>query len=69
METLKIKVENVKCGGCVANITNNLSQMSGIENIEVEIASGMVTVSGQQLDDNQIKEKLTSLGYPPAAHG
>lgn len=69
METLEIKVENVKCGGCVANITANLREIDGIENIEVDIATGLVTIIGHPLDNDQIKEKLIALGYPPSTHG
>jgi len=68
MDTLEIKVENVKCGGCVANISSNLEVMDGIENIQVDIPTGMVTITGQNLDSDQIREKLIALGYPPC-HG
>lgn len=66
METLTIKVQNVKCGGCVANISTNLSEMDGITDVQVAIADGMVTISGEHLDSTLIKEKLVALGYPPA---
>ena len=66
MDILKIKVDNVKCSGCVANISSNLKDIGGVENIQVDIPDGMVTVSGHNLDSVQIKEKLIALGYPPS---
>jgi copper chaperone len=65
METLTIKVQNVKCGGCVANISDNLGGMNGIADVQVTIPDGMVTISGDNLDIANIKEKLVALGYPP----
>ena len=64
METLKLTVANVKCGGCVSNIQQGLSTINGIDNVDVEINGGVVTISGEQLNQSQISEKLQSLGYP-----
>lgn len=66
MEELKITVQNVKCGGCVANITSNLTALGEISDVAVDLASGEVTIHGQQLDSEKIKDKLIALGYPPA---
>jgi len=60
------KVKNVKCGGCVANIQKGLSPLPGVSQVDVTIASGEVTVTGEQLDRAQLSAKLTELGYPEA---
>ena len=54
MEELKLRVSNVKCGGCASAIRDGLSSLPGIEAIEVDIASGTV----------HIHTKLGELGYP-----
>ena len=66
METVTIKVQNVKCGGCVANISSNLGEIQGIKDVQVTIPDGVVTIQGKDLDSTKIKEKLVALGYPPA---
>ena len=66
METLEIKVTNVKCNGCVATIKNGLVGMGGISEVSVDIGSGAVTINGTGLDHRQISQKLTELGYPEA---
>jgi copper chaperone len=65
MQTLTIKVQNVKCNGCVANISTKLGEMNGIADVQVTIPDGMVSISGDNLDSVTIKEKLIALGYPP----
>jgi len=64
MHTEQFTVKNVKCGGCVSNIKNGLQGMSGISEVDVEIAGGKVTVTGENLDRTSIETKLGELGYP-----
>jgi len=63
MESQKITVTNVKCGGCVANIKNGLATVDGVESVEVELASGVVDVSGSASRE-ALTTKLAELGYP-----
>lgn len=65
MQTLEINVNNVKCGGCVSNIQQGLRGIEGIQEIEVNIPSGRVTIQGNALDETTIRQQLVSLGYPP----
>lgn len=64
MEELELKVTNVKCGGCASAIQDGLLALSGVESIEVDIASGMVRIKGTGLDSTAISTKLGELGYP-----
>ena len=64
MEELKLRVSNVKCGGCASAIRDGLSSLPGIEAIEVDITSGTVHISGTGLDTTAIHTKLGELGYP-----
>ena len=61
---LEIKVANVKCNGCVANIKTGLAEMNGVESVAVELASGLVSITGEGLDRPEIVSKLAELGYP-----
>ena len=61
---LEIKVAKVKCGGCVTNIKQGLADMSGLESVEVDLASGVVSINGESLDRQTIVNKLVELGYP-----
>lgn len=64
MTTEQFTVTNVKCGGCVANIENNLGTMENVQQVSVEQDSGQVTVLGDNLDRATLAAKLAELGYP-----
>ena len=64
MTTENFEVNNVKCGGCVANIQNGLSTLVGVTSVDVDQASGKVLVEGESLDRRVLSEKLAELGYP-----
>lgn len=64
MNTENFEVNNVKCGGCVANIQNGLSAVAGVTGVDVDQASGKVLVEGDSLDRQILSEKLAELGYP-----
>ena len=65
MSQTKLKVSNVKCGGCVSNIQKGLSEIAGISSVAVDIPTGEVTLTCDKPNMTVIKEKLRTLGYPP----
>lgn len=67
MNELDVTVQNVKCGGCVSAIQEGLGKLPGIEQVEVDIPTGLVHIVGRQLDGDAIRATLAELGYPAAA--
>ena len=65
MQQIKLKVSNVKCGGCVSNIQNGLSAIAGISSVDVDIPTGEVTLACDKPNMAEVKDKLRTLGYPP----
>lgn len=61
----KIKVHNVKCGGCANAIKTGLTALAQVQQVEVDIAAGLVTVTGE-VEQHTLQHTLTELGYPPA---
>ena len=60
-----IIVQNLKCSGCAKTITDKLSELENISNIEVDTESSTVTFSHtREKDDLMVIEKLKTLGYP-----
>ncbi len=63
-EQIELDLENVKCGGCVSAIQEGLKPLDGVENVEVEIENGHLSISGDSLSEAAIREKLAALGFP-----
>ena len=64
MGTLEIKAQNIKCQGCARTITDALASIDRVSTVEVDVASGRVTVAGEQPSREAIARKLAELGYP-----
>lgn len=65
METLKFKT-NIKCGGCIANVTPHLNKLGKIEKWEVDTESPdkILTVEGMPgIDSKEVIKTLESAGY------
>jgi uncharacterized membrane protein YraQ (UPF0718 family)/copper chaperone CopZ len=58
-----IKVSGMTCNHCKSNVQNNLSGIDGIENIEVDLESGKVRMTGETIDLAEVKNKVESIGY------
>lgn len=61
METV-FQVKNVKCGGCATRVQQGLGELAGVEKVDVEVATGKVTVTGGEKDE--LVKALDDLGYP-----
>ena len=59
-----LTVNNIKCGGCETTVRNSLSKIEGVQNIEVEAATGKVEFDyPNEAILEKVKHKLDSLGY------
>lgn len=58
-----VKVTGMTCNHCKANVENNLSAISGIDSIEVDLESGKVKLTGDDINLTQVKDKVESIGY------
>ncbi len=62
MNTDQITVANIKCGGCVSTIKNELLKLEGV--LDVSIESNTVSVTYDQIERHAITQKLELIGYP-----
>lgn len=64
MKELRIKINGMVCGGCENRVKTALSEINGIESVDADHNTGMVTIKSEKdLDVAQIKEKITDLGF------
>ena len=69
MQTKTFKVPNVGCNGCVAAITNEVSELSGVNAVSGDVDSKMITVEWDAPADwDQIKNALVAIDYAPESN-
>ena len=61
----KYKLTGVGCMKCVAKIEKNLSELSGVENIKVDVETKIMNIdfNESEISFNEIEKKLVDLGY------
>ena len=63
MKNMEIIVKGMTCNHCKATVENNVRAMEGIEQAEANLFTEKVTLSGENIDLEKVKEKVESLGY------
>ena len=66
METISYTVPGMHCGHCEASVTEELSQVTGVEEVEVDLDTKLVLVRGVGLDDATLREAIREAGYEAA---
>ena len=62
-ESLQLQVEGMHCASCVSRIEEALSGVEGVEEANVNLATGRATVTGTGLDQTRLAEAIESSGY------
>jgi copper chaperone len=64
MKTLNFKT-NMKCGGCVATVTPFLNNVEGVDkwNVDTTAPDKILTVSGENVDAEKVKDAVTKAGF------
>jgi len=62
------RVPEVSCQHCVQAITGELTKISGVQSVEVNLASKTVTVRHEErVTDDQLRAGITEAGFDIAA--
>ncbi|MDP9377190.1 MAG: heavy-metal-associated domain-containing protein [Actinomycetota bacterium] len=56
-------VEGMTCGHCVAAVKEEVEEIKGVDAVEVELATGRLTVAGDGFDDSAIAAAVGEAGY------
>jgi copper chaperone len=61
-------VQGMTCGHCVSSVTEEVSALDGVRNVEVDLVSGLVTVtSDADLSEDDVRAAVTEAGYQLAS--
>ena len=63
LESKKVKVKGMTCNHCKQNVEEKLKSLDGIKDAYADLATGEVTISGNQLDLKEIKTGIETIGY------
>jgi copper ion binding protein len=63
-QTTTFTVAGMTCGHCVAAVTEEVAKVEGVTTVDVDLASGVVTVqSTQPLDAQAVADAVDEAGY------
>ena len=63
-QTQTFTVTGMTCGHCVASVTEEISEIPGVESVDVVLDSGAVTVtSSQPLEQQAVRAAVEEAGY------
>jgi copper chaperone len=64
MSTATYTVSGMTCGHCVSAVTEELTAVPGVTGVDVDLASGRVTVtSDAPVDDDAVRAAVDEAGY------
>ena len=65
--TVELSINGMTCGHCVASVTEELSEVPGVLNVEVILNSGATSkatvVTNTELDDNALRDAVSEAGF------
>ena len=68
MQTTTLKVTGMTCGGCVRSVERVLKAITGVTEVEVTLADGMVRVKSDDSQEfAQFKQAIEDAGYEVAS--
>ena len=57
-------VTGMTCGHCVASVTEEVQEIPGVENVDVVLETGSLTLtSAEPVDDSAVKAAVEDAGY------
>ena len=60
-------VPGMSCEHCRTAITDEVSQVTGVDQVDVDLETKRVTVSGTGVEDAQVRAAIDEAGYEVAA--
>lgn len=61
METTELKVNGMTCGSCVASVTKALKRVPGVQDVQVDLRSGIARVTAENAS-RQVPAFVAALG-------
>jgi copper chaperone CopZ len=59
-------VPGMSCGHCERAVSEELSHVVGVDSVDVDLETKLVTVRGRELDDAALRAAIEEAGYEAA---
>ena len=66
-ETRDYIVDGMTCVHCVLSVHEEVSEVPGVSAVDVDLASGRLTVAGEGISDEAVRAAVADAGYEVAA--
>jgi copper chaperone CopZ len=60
-------VTGMTCSHCVLSVRDEVSEVAGVQSVDVDLASGRIDVAGAGLDDDAVRAAVAAAGYEVTA--
>ena len=61
--TRTYSVSGMTCSHCVLSVREEVSEVAGVQNVDVDLSSGRLTVTGENVSDEAVKAAVADAGY------
>jgi len=65
-DTVTYSVPAIHCDHCAMSIREEVSAVEGVEDVDVDLASKLVTIHGHELSDEHLRAAIHEAGYEAA---
>ena len=65
-ETVIYSVPAIHCDHCAMSIREEVSEVEGVEDVNVDVESKVVTIRGRELSDVNLRGAIQEAGYEAA---
>ncbi len=65
-ESVTYSVPAIHCAHCATSIREEVSEVEGVDEIDVDVEAKRVTIQGRDLDDAALRAAIAEAGYVAA---
>jgi len=66
MKQLTYTVPGLSCGHCKAAVTEEVTEVEGVEGVDVDLETKLVVVRGEDVSDEDVRAAIREAGYEAA---
>ena len=63
LQTRDYTVRGMTCAHCVLSVREEVSAVPGVSSVDVDLASGRMTVTGDDVRDDAVRAAVAEAGY------